>query len=122
MTLPMSDSPRLYISMLLILFFFTGLKVKLIVFFLSHKCVGNYASSVHFYAVAKIFTSFTSLAILLICTRTNIFYCFTYLCFIAILRRLDSSAAIQELFSFLGIGTKQTCYSLAKNLCYTEVL
>ena len=34
---------------------------------------------------------------------------FSYLCFISpTLRRWDKSAAIQELFSFLGIGTKQS--------------
>ena len=39
---------------------------------------------------------------------TSSFTVLLYLCFIlSLLRRLDYSAVIQELFSFLGIGTKQ---------------
>ena len=43
------------------------------------------------------------------CKDANIsFTVFSYLCFISsTLRRWDKSAAIQELFSFLGIGTKK---------------
>ena len=38
-----------------------------------------------------------------------LFTVFSYLCFlVSTLRRWDKSAAIQELFSFLGIGTKQS--------------
>ena len=48
---------------------------------------------------------------------TQSFTVLSYLCFIlSTLRRWDKSAAIQELFSFLGIGTKQrqvTCNNAA---------
>ena len=36
-----------------------------------------------------------------------------------ILRRLDYSAAIQELFSFLGIGTKHFLFSYGKSVTYS---
>ena len=40
-------------------------------------------------------------------SNLNVVHTRNYLCFIlSILRRLNYSAAIQELFSFLGIGTK----------------
>ena len=48
------------------------------------------------------------------CKIANIsFTILLYLCFIlSILRRLDYSAAVQELFSFLGIGTEQQWQAL----------
>ena len=47
------------------------------------------------------------------------FTVFSYLCFISsTLSRWDRSAAIQELFSFLGIGTKQTALAV---VCLTPV-
>ena len=48
-----------------------------------------------------------------------------YLCFnLSILRRLDSSAVIQELFSFLGIGSKQILADkpdMRSSKCTTEI-
>ena len=53
--------------------------------------------------------------LVLLCTIS--FTVFSYLCFISSTLRWDKSAAIQELFSFLGIGTKHIIIWISAWLC-----